>query len=108
MQLPKLSQIIANLRPPEEQFESMAQSAGFPVPKGPMGVLSEFAASFEASAPEIPTLAGAPELPEFKLPELPAPPAGGAAGLKLAPPEILVSEEFKEETPSASAYPLEV
>lgn len=92
-ELPKLSQMLANLRPPEEQFESMAQSAGFPVPKGPMGVLSEFAASFEASAPEIPTLAGAPELPEFKLPELPAPELPAATPPAPTAPPASKSEE---------------
>lgn len=67
--LPTVSGLMAPLRTPEAQFESLIKKTfNFEVPKGPLAMLSNFQRSLEAG--ETPEFPGFPELPS----EFPQPP----------------------------------
>jgi len=66
--LPKLSEFVRMLSPPEDQFESLMSGMGLPVIPGPSKMAASFMETFEETglppAPPLPAGFSAPETPE--------------------------------------------
>lgn len=87
--LPKISNLLENLRQPEKQIEGMAKETGMTPPSGPAKVLIDQAKTFERSEGKLP------------LPELPKMGEKGQGGFppETFPPETFPPEKFPPELP---------